>query len=243
MSKNQVAIMADRLKIEPDDLQNIVINTVMPNGGRQVTNEQFVSFLAVANEYKLNPMTKEIYAFPAKGGGIQPIVSIDGWLKIINSHPTFDGMEFSDTLHEGKLVSITCRMYRVDRNHPTEVTEYMDECRRNTDTWKQWPARMLRHKAAIQAARYAFGFSGIVDPDEAERIAESKDMGAAQVVEDRITADQARQLRTALQMTDLDESELCQKVRIDSLDNLEAKRFGKAMAFIKSQAQNEEDAA
>jgi hypothetical protein len=28
---------------------------------------------------------------------------------------------------------------------------------------------MLRHKAAIQAARYAFSFSGIIDPEEAER--------------------------------------------------------------------------
>ena len=46
----------------------------------------------------------------------------------------------------------------------------MNECRRNTDPWKQWPSRMLRHKATIQAARYAFGFSGIVDQDEAERI-------------------------------------------------------------------------
>jgi hypothetical protein len=32
---------------------------------------------------------------------------------------------------------------------------------------------MLRHKALIQAARYAFGFSGIVDPDEWERSPES----------------------------------------------------------------------
>ena len=29
---------------------------------------------------------------------------------------------------------------------------------------------MLRHKAAIQSIRYAFGFSGIVDPDEADRM-------------------------------------------------------------------------
>jgi hypothetical protein len=29
---------------------------------------------------------------------------------------------------------------------------------------------MLRHKALIQCARYAFGFGGIVDPDEAERM-------------------------------------------------------------------------
>lgn len=52
-----------------------------------------------------------------------------------------------------------------------EVTEYMAECVRNTEPWAKWPARMLRHKTTIQAARYAFGFSGIVDPDEAERIA------------------------------------------------------------------------
>jgi hypothetical protein len=35
---------------------------------------------------------------------------------------------------------------------------------------------MLRHKAAIQAARYGFGFSGIYEPDEAERIQEAKDV-------------------------------------------------------------------
>jgi hypothetical protein len=29
---------------------------------------------------------------------------------------------------------------------------------------------MLRHKALIQCARYAFGFSGIIEQDEAERI-------------------------------------------------------------------------
>jgi hypothetical protein len=51
-----------------------------------------------------------------------------------------------------------------------EVTEYLAECRQGTDPWKKWPARMLRHKAAIQAIRYAFGFSGIVDPDEADRM-------------------------------------------------------------------------
>ncbi|EGR4294213.1 phage recombination protein Bet [Vibrio cholerae] len=165
--------LADRLNVDGSELQNIILNTIMP-AGKQVTQEQFVSFISVANEYKLNPLTKEIYAFPAKSGGIQPIVSIDGWLKIINQHPDFDGMEFKDNVDEaGKLISITCRIYRKGRTHPTEMTEYMSECSRPTDTWKQWPSRMLRHKATIQAARYAFGLSGIIDPDEAERYQES----------------------------------------------------------------------
>lgn len=164
--------VANRLAVSEQELQSIVINTIMPNGGKQVSAEQFTSFMAVANEYKLNPLTKEVYAFPGKGGGIQPIVSIDGWLKIINCHSDFDGMEHEDILSDGKLTAIKCSIYRKSTSRPVSVTEYMSECTRNTDTWKKWPARMLRHKATIQAARYAFGLSGIVDPDEAERIQE-----------------------------------------------------------------------
>jgi phage recombination protein Bet len=145
--------------------------TIMP---KDATNEQTAAFLIVCREHRLNPFTKEIFAFPARGG-IQPIVSIDGWMKLINSHPDFDGLEFKDELDtEGNLIAITAKIFRKSRSHPVSVTEYMSECRRATDTWKQYPARMLRHKAAIQAARYAFGFAGIYDPDEGERIVESR---------------------------------------------------------------------
>lgn len=173
MASTALAQVANRLSVSEQELTDIVMNTVMPNGGQRVTNDQFVSFMAVANEYKLNPLVKEIFAFPGKGGGIQPIVSIDGWLKIITNHPQFDGMEHEDILSDGKLVAIKCAIYRKDAKRPITVTEYMEECKRGTDTWKQWPARMLRHKATIQAGRYAFGISGIVDPDEADRIKES----------------------------------------------------------------------
>lgn len=144
--------------------------TVM--NGANVSNEQVAAFCLVAKEHKLNPFTKEIFAFPSRGG-IQPVVSVDGWMKLVNSHPQFDGMEFKDTLDDkGNIVAVTCRIFRKDRSHAVEVTEYMSECRRSTDVWKQWPARMLRHKATIQAARYAFGFAGIMEPDEVERMIE-----------------------------------------------------------------------
>lgn len=179
-----VAKMAERFDMQPAEFERTVRSTVCP---QNITNEQFVAFLMVAKEYSLNPITKQIYAFPSKGG-IVPIVSIDGWLRIINEHPQFDGMEFVDNVVDGKLMSITCRMYRKDRARPTEVTEYMGECIRGTDTWKQWPARMLRHKATIQAARYAFGLAGIYDEDEAQRIgaAKEKDMGTVEAVSDEL---------------------------------------------------------
>lgn len=175
-------ILASRFNVDQKQFIDTVKATCF--GGKPVTNEQFLQFLMVTHEYNLNPFTKEIFAFPGKGGGIQPIVSIDGWLNIINSHDQFDGMEFVDKLDaEGRLVAVTCKMYRKDRTHPIEVTEYMSECKRDTDTWRTWPARMLRHKAAIQGARYAFGFSGIYDQDEVERINQAPvQMGNAEVV-------------------------------------------------------------
>lgn len=170
MSNTALVQVAKRLSVSEQELHSIVINTVMPNGGRTVTADQFVSFMAVANEYKLNPLTKEIYAFPSKGGGIQPIVSIDGWLKIINSHPEFDGLETEDSIDSnGNLVSITARIFKKGVQRPVVVTEYMGECKGTSEPWQRWPSRMLRHKAVIQCARYAFGLSGIIDPDEADR--------------------------------------------------------------------------
>jgi len=171
--KNQIALMAERLNIDPAEMQQIVIKTIMP-ARQQVTNEQFASFVAVANEYNLNPLTKEIYAFPSNGG-IQPIVSIDGWLKLINSRPDLDGLVHEDNNDtDGNLISITCKIYVKGRSHPTTCTEYLSECQGTSQPWKKFPRRMLRHKATIQAARYAFGLSGIIDPDEAERFKASQ---------------------------------------------------------------------
>jgi len=198
-TRSIVTEMAHRFGMERAAFEATLKKTIMP-ADREATNEQVAAFLVVANQYDLNPFTKEIFAFPSRGGGIQPVVSVDGWLKIINSHPEFDGMEFEDHLGAASnLEAVTCKMYRKDRTHPVEVTEYMSECRRDTDTWKKWPARMLRHKATIQAARYAFGFSGIVDPDEAER---AIDMGAAEVVPAQAATDKTAQgLRKRLAAT------------------------------------------
>lgn len=162
-----IGTMASAYNMEPKAFADTIRATCLP---ANATNEEFAAFLMVAKEYDLNPITKEIYAFPKKGGGIQPIVGIDGWMNLINSHPQCDGVEFDDKFDDkGNLTAITCRIYRKDRNRPTSVTEYMDECKRPTEPWQKWPARMLRHKAAIQCARYAFGFAGIIDPEEAER--------------------------------------------------------------------------
>lgn len=133
----------------------------------QVSDAQMAALLIVANQYGLSPWTKEIYAFPDKNNGIVPVVGVDGWARIINEHTQFDGMDF-----EQDAESCTCIIYRKDRSRPVKVTEFMDECKRGTGPWQSHPRRMLRHKAMIQCARLAFGYAGIYDQDEAERIVE-----------------------------------------------------------------------
>lgn len=162
-----IVSMAGQYQMDPAQFAKTVRATCMPGNA---SDEEFAAFLMVAKQYDLNPVTREIYAFPKKGGGIQPIVGIDGWSNLINSHPACDGIEFNDQFDDKHhMVAITCLIHRKDRTHPTMVTEYMDECRRPTEPWTKWPSRMLRHKALIQCARYAFGFAGIIDPEEAER--------------------------------------------------------------------------
>lgn len=171
-----IAMMAAARNMDPEQFAKTVRATVMPANH---TNEQFAALMLVASKYDLDPITKEIYAFPAKGGGIVPIVSIDGWLNLMNSHPAFDGfdIEFVDD-DQGNPVSCTCRMYRKDRSRPVIVTEYLSECIRSTDPWKM-KHRMLRHKTVIQTIRYAFGFSGVYDEDEGAKIAEMRDVTPA----------------------------------------------------------------
>jgi len=165
--------MAERYHMDPQTFANTVRKTAMPSNA---TNEEFAAFMMIAKEYNLNPILKEIHAFPKKGGGIQPVVSIDGWVSLINQHPELDGYTFEwNNDAKGDPISCKCIMYRKDRKHPVVVEEFLVECIRPTDPWKM-KHRMLRHKALIQAARYAFGFSGVMDEDEASRIDAMKDI-------------------------------------------------------------------
>lgn len=164
-----------RYGLDPSKVYDTLCKTAFKEARSQ---EEVIALLVVADQYKLNPFTREIYAFPAKGGGVVPIVGIDGWLRIINDHPQFDGMEFresEDRITVGKSRPapewMECIIHRKDHSHPTSTREYLDEVYRNTDPWNQTTTRMLRHRCIMQCGRVAFGFGGIVDPNDAEMAA------------------------------------------------------------------------
>ncbi len=202
----QVSRLATSLGLDgdPKELTSVLKATAFKG---EVTDAQMAALLVVANQYNLNPWTKEIYAFPDKSNGIVPVVGVDGWSRILNDNHDFDGMEFRQSENMVRMPGaksdapewMECIIYRKSRSKPTVVREYLDEVYREpfkgkygdvTGPWQTHPKRFLRHKTMIQSGRIAFGYGGIYDQDEAERIAEAQqpaqrppvDMGPAEVV-------------------------------------------------------------
>lgn len=180
-----------RYSIAPTEVLEVLRQTAFRGVADQITNNQMISLLVIANQYGLNPFTKEIYAFPDKGS-IIPVVGFDGWVSMAHQHSHFGGVEFTESDTTLKTEDgcdivcptwIECKIYRKDCMKPFTLREYFQEVYRRPfksrtgsvikGPWQSHPRRMLRHKAFIQCARLAFGFSGVYDPDEAERIIEA----------------------------------------------------------------------
>lgn len=147
--------------VDQEEVYGIMMKTVMPSGS---SNEEVAAFCMTAAAYGLNPFIKEIHAFRGKNGGIQPMVGIDGWLKLVHANADFDGMEH-EYAEDGSWVE--CRIFSKSKSRPTVVREYMAENRvESSPVWKQRPLRMLRHRATIQAIRYFMGVGGLADREE-----------------------------------------------------------------------------
>lgn len=186
IAQNLAVSLAKQFNIQGDPQE--LVQTLKATAFKgNATDAQFNALMIVSTQYGLNPFTKEIYAFPDKQNGIVPVVGVDGWSRIINNHSQFDGMEFKyseeTTTPAGSNTKahewVECVIYRKDRSHPIVAREYLDEVYRPpfkgkfgevNGPWQSHTKRMHRHKAMIQAARLAFGFGGIYDEDEAQRI-------------------------------------------------------------------------
>lgn len=176
-----------KYSVDVNQVTTILRNTAFKqSSGREVSHSEMAALLIIADQYNLNPFTKEIYAFfSKKTNAIIPIVGVDGWIRKILEHPQYDGHEYK---YSEKMVKISkskdCFEWieivinRKDRKFPTVIREYFDECYNgysfDSSPWNTHPKRFLRHKVTIQGARIAFGFAGIYDEDEGERIIQAE---------------------------------------------------------------------
>ena len=83
---------------------------------------------------------KQVYAFPIEGRRHHPDRSpVDGWCELMQPAANLRRHGVHRRLRpgpQGTGDAITCSMYRKDRSRPTVVDEYLDECQRSTDPWK-----------------------------------------------------------------------------------------------------------
>lgn len=255
-----MARIADRYAVDPDKMKATLIATAFRQKSKPdkpvvaISDEQLMMLLVVADQYKLNPFTRELYAFPSEGG-IVAIVSVDGWIRIVNERPELKSISFEMAPSGTEDPWISCTIERHDRNKPTTITEFLSECSRNTEPWNQMPRRMLRHKALIQCARVAFGFGGIFDPDEAERIVSVIEQPTRPAIEgkpktsppkarlkqdappaddevQRITMDQATTIADKLKEEGVELNRWLEHVGLTAIEDIDARGFQSALDFI-----------
>jgi len=184
---NALSIVSKTTGASEEEIKEVLSGMIVSaknQHGSKATNAELAVVTGVCAKYGLNPLVKECAAF-ISGGKLSVVVMVDGWYKMVNRQTEFDGVEFDDHLNDkGEVTAITCKMYIKNRSRPVCITEYLNECFDVKSTvWKRWPARMLRHKAYIQAARIAFGISEIIDNDEVDRINSTSNKPAQPTIE------------------------------------------------------------
>ncbi len=176
-TQSLIARLAARHGVEPGKLWKCLTTQVFKQAdGAVPTTEEMMVLLLVCENYDLNPFAREIFAFRGKSGDIVPVVSLDGWARIVRSQKDFDGMTFTFSNTTVKIPSypselpeyVTCSMRLKGVSDPVTIQEYMVECfNERSPVWKKWPRRMLRTRSFIQCARLAFSLTGLYDDGDA----------------------------------------------------------------------------
>ena len=178
---NALSVIAASNGVTQEEVAEVLRGMIISGKGQhgaQATNAEMTVVSSIFAKYDLNPFIREGHAF-VSGGKLQVMIGLDGWLKIANRHPEFDGYEQFDNFDDkGDLISVTTKIYVKNRRFPTPHTEYMREALMpSSPAWKKFPFRMLAGKSLGQCVRKAFGVSEVLDDDEASRIAANSQSG------------------------------------------------------------------
>lgn len=127
------------------------------------TDSQFRMFVEVCKNTGLNPLLKEIWFVPSVG----VMAGRDGYLRVANEHPQFDGME-TRVERDSKNVPVkaTCTVWRKDRNHPIVCEAYYSEYKKGGNVWSTYPSAMISKVAEVLALKRSFSINGVVSEEE-----------------------------------------------------------------------------
>jgi phage recombination protein Bet len=180
---NDVINVNENLIKELEQKRQVIKNTV----AKDANNDEFEMFMHLAKTYGLDPFQKEIYFWKDKTGTPTIMTSRDGYLKIANSHPAYEG-KVSDIICEndifektgkndvkhnyglksrGKIVGAYSVIYRSDRKIPEFIFVNFDEYNKpNSTVWRNYPSAMILKVAEAMGLKRAFSVSGLVSREE-----------------------------------------------------------------------------
>lgn len=168
--------LADNIGTTPEEIKNVLSGMIISakaQHGAVATDAELTVVSGICAQYDLNPLTREAHAF-ISGGKLSVVIGIDGWIKICNRQPSFNGIEYEYEFDGKELLSVTTKIHIKGRDFPVCVTEWMDECYQpKSPAWQKFKKRMLRNKSTGQAVRIAFGVTEVIDDDEKSRIVDN----------------------------------------------------------------------
>jgi phage recombination protein Bet len=156
MSGNALAVVP-----QWDDQQ--LLDTIKETVCRGATPAQFRMFIEVCKSTGLNPFLKEIWYVPSVG----VMAARDGYLRIANQHPQFDGMETRVERDEKNIpIKAVCTVWRKDRGHPVIAEAYYNEYKKGGNVWQTYPSAMIAKVAEVLALKRSFAINGVVTEEE-----------------------------------------------------------------------------
>jgi phage recombination protein Bet len=128
------------------------------------SDAQLRMFIEICKETGLSPWLKEIYFVPEKS---IIMASRDGYLRVANEHPQFDGMETKVERDERNVpIKATCSVWRKDRSHAITCEAYYSEYKKPGPVWSQYPSAMISKVAEVLALKRSFAINGVVTEEE-----------------------------------------------------------------------------
>lgn len=152
--------------------QELLFRRIVSGHHQTVTKMHIAQACIFAQRYDLNPLLNHVYFFLSKDGtNVVPVVGVDGWAYIVAKSNKLDGLSFEYSEPGSNDPWCKCTMWLKGCRYPIVHTEFLSECKRQTDPWKNCPRRMLRNRGYCQTGRIALGIGGIYEEDEALEIA------------------------------------------------------------------------
>lgn len=137
---------------------------------QNLTNTEFQLLVNIGKATDLNPFLREIYAVKYGNAPASIFIGKNGYIKIANSHPAYDGHE-TEYIRDDKGAVIGCKatVYHKKRAHPVTIEVYLEEYGSGSNPlWKSKRLTMIRKVALVQALRESFpeSFQGVYDESE-----------------------------------------------------------------------------